>query len=761
MRKHHEDDKGSATKASFYRSYFSLKNILIGSYIVLSILVISIFALVTSKVTEQIITEKENRAVVNSLRNIDDRITLKLDNYGTLMNSLAYSEPTQKLLKHAKTLSNQRQLELVNEVYYKMNEVNVTNTEISAIQLIDLSGKKYMLNNGNYYLEGLLDNYFESPLYDQVVSLNGGLFIDYSGAYSRDTNNLTLFRTINELRGTKPIGVIAMSIKKQALESILFQDSDLALTSLIDISGITVIDAQKELQGTESAISFNSFTEIAYSFQTALYDDNYFITYLKNKDYDYTLVNRAPIGSIYQDVTFIKKVNLYLILFNLLVVVIIAVFLSRTLVKPINELIGLMNRVRQGNLNIKMTNPPLNEIGILANNFNEMVTTLRNSVPLRKEQLIGKLLLGRTADSGLLQQAKELGLPAIDSAHGVAVLEINDRSNIEASGVSIDDVEILLQSELAAIHSSALLHILDARRVIMIVHGEDEDIVPYLHKMLNEQKNIPVTIGVGRFYASAEHIHESYLEALDALNYKHLFDRNGMIYINDIQAYVYSYEQLDNLEDGIVHTVKYMQEEELLAMIDKLFITFKEQFVSKEAMNRTIVNTYLKIFKLMSDRGIDLFGSEQPNIQVPSINNIHLHASAHELKREFAAFLLTATRLMEERREKRMNESIAGAIEIIQSRYIDNELSAGNIAKELHISENYFSKLFKHETGVNFSQYVTTVRMEAAEKLLRQTGYKIGEIALQVGYNDANYFSQCFKGAFGVSPGKYREKQGN
>lgn len=758
MSKHFEEEKGRHNKAGFYHVYFSLKNVLIGSYIVISILVISIFAVVTSKVTEQIITEKENRAVINSLRNMDDRIALKLANYGSLMNSIAYSEPTQVLLRQATALSNQEQLALVNEMYMRMNEVNVTHTEISAIQLIDRHEKKYAITNGHYYLEGLLDNYEDSPLQQQVVALNGGLFIDYSGAYSGNANHITLFRTINELQGTKPIGTIALSIKKQALEGILFQDADLPLTSLIDAAGITIVDADKGLQGTTNAISQQVLAEVASSFQTKLQGDRYFITYLKNKTYHYILANRAPIHTLYQDVTFIKKVNLYLILFNLFVVAIIAFFLSRSLVKPINALIGLMNRVRQGNLNIKMTDPPLNEIGILANNFNEMVITLRNSVPLRKQQLVGKLLLGRSDDSNLLQQAEELGILAVNSAHCVVVAELNDRTDTGFPKVSIDDVEAYLQTELASIDSNALLHVLDTRRVI-IIHGEEEDIVPYLHKALNEQQNMQVTIGVGRFYSGAEHIHQSYVDALDALNYKHLFERNELIYISDIQARDYSFAQLDAMEDGIVHAVKYMQEEELVAIIDRLFMTFKEQFVAKEAMNRTIVNTYLKIFKLMGDRGIDLFGSEPPNISVPSIHNIRLHTSPYELKQEFTAFLQSATRLMEERREKRMNESIARAIEIIRSRYADSELSVGSIAKELHISENYFSKLFKQETGTNFSQYLITVRMEAAEQLLLLTDGKIGEIALQVGYNDANYFSQCFKGVFGLSPGKYRSKQ--
>lgn len=73
-----------------YTAFFSLRNVLLFTYIILSILIIAVLSSVTIRVAEKIITEKENRAVLSALQNISDRLNLKIDEYASRMISLAY-----------------------------------------------------------------------------------------------------------------------------------------------------------------------------------------------------------------------------------------------------------------------------------------------------------------------------------------------------------------------------------------------------------------------------------------------------------------------------------------------------------------------------------------------------------------------------------------------------------------------------------------------------------------------------------------------
>ena len=65
---------------------------------------------------------------------------------------------------------------------------------------------------------------------------------------------------------------------------------------------------------------------------------------------------------------------------------------------------------------------------------------------------------------------------------------------------------------------------------------------------------------------------------------------------------------------------------------------------------------------------------------------------------------------------------------------------------------------FRNELDIRPSDYLTTLRMEKAKELLRETNMLIGDITLAVGYEDAHVFRRRFKQYTGMTPGQYREQ---
>ncbi len=98
------------------------------------------------------------------------------------------------------------------------------------------------------------------------------------------------------------------------------------------------------------------------------------------------------------------------------------------------------------------------------------------------------------------------------------------------------------------------------------------------------------------------------------------------------------------------------------------------------------------------------------------------------------------------------------ALEKIGQEYGNTDLSLISVSKEIGISPNYLSMLIKKKTGKSFVDYLTSLRMEIAERLLKETNMKIREISEQCGYSDQHYFSYCFKKYAGVSPNILRRK---
>ncbi len=81
-------------------------------------------------------------------------------------------------------------------------------------------------------------------------------------------------------------------------------------------------------------------------------------------------------------------------------------------------------------------------------------------------------------------------------------------------------------------------------------------------------------------------------------------------------------------------------------------------------------------------------------------------------------------------------------------------------AAVVHLNAAYFSKLFKRETGKNFSEYVAEVRLDHAKELLSRGRMNISEVAFAVGFSDVQYFSKTFKRCTGMRPSEYRERFG-
>lgn len=97
------------------------------------------------------------------------------------------------------------------------------------------------------------------------------------------------------------------------------------------------------------------------------------------------------------------------------------------------------------------------------------------------------------------------------------------------------------------------------------------------------------------------------------------------------------------------------------------------------------------------------------------------------------------------------SKTIKKSIDYIHKNY-KQHISLQDISNYVFLSHEYFSRLFKEEVGENFSSYLTNYRMKKAESLIKNTDMKISQIAIEVGYTNASYFSRSYKKFKGISP---------
>ncbi|MCR4990488.1 MAG: AraC family transcriptional regulator [Lachnospiraceae bacterium] len=92
----------------------------------------------------------------------------------------------------------------------------------------------------------------------------------------------------------------------------------------------------------------------------------------------------------------------------------------------------------------------------------------------------------------------------------------------------------------------------------------------------------------------------------------------------------------------------------------------------------------------------------------------------------------------------------------IKNNLTADDLSQGTVAKMAGISKDYFSRIFKSVTGMNYNKWINMIRLEKAIELLALDDRTLTEIAMLSGFQSIPSFNRVFRNEKGMAPGEYR-----
>ncbi|MDO4260934.1 MAG: response regulator [Eubacteriales bacterium] len=277
------------------------------------------------------------------------------------------------------------------------------------------------------------------------------------------------------------------------------------------------------------------------------------------------------------------------------------------------------------------------------------------------------------------------------------------------------------------------------------------DVGRELARKLRRMTDISFRIGIGSVRSLRESM-ESYEEALKALNNS----TGSVAHVDDLPIQCrYDAEYPLDLERELFDSLRSGRIDECERSAGKYFDWMTESY----GENNMSVRLKIVEFVLFADHEAYLNGGmtyhfEERDNYLPVVMGAEKNS---DLRGWFLEKFKEACGNMTSKKEEHENQLVTKAQAYIQENF-QKDLSLDEVSRQLDLSPYYFSKLFKEETGSNFVEYVTNLRICRAKELLAQDGLSMKEICSRVGYSDPNYFSRIFKKNLGMTPTEYREK---
>lgn len=377
------------------------------------------------------------------------------------------------------------------------------------------------------------------------------------------------------------------------------------------------------------------------------------------------------------------------------------------------------------------------------------------------------------------KKAEKLGLDIVAEAYNILIFTMNSEEDFsgQKEGYSEWEAESLeMLEDFFSDNTSAMLFRCNIFSYGVLIKGQKETIDENTRSCIDEIKKIldrkeqkrQWFVAVGESVERLSQLQKSYHSASRAFSQRYLYGEN-ILYYDEMELMEHRSGQADTNDNAYLKNVDVnalnpailqkflsngLQEETENFVKDYFYAIGQEPMESLVFRNYVILNVRFSVLSFLKSLGCDTEEMEPENteeILAESGKNI-------ESAITYAKKMISQAITIRDQNSGNKNRSILKtAVDFIDEHYMDEDISLNTAANVANVSSNHFSALFSQNMGQTFIEYLTTLRMNKAKKLLRCTGMRSSEIAGEVGYKDAHYFSYLFKKTQGMTPSEYRK----
>lgn len=267
-----------------------------------------------------------------------------------------------------------------------------------------------------------------------------------------------------------------------------------------------------------------------------------------------------------------------------------------------------------------------------------------------------------------------------------------------------------------------------------------------LKKEFSNYPDVVYRIAIGKEIYSETEVISSYWSAIELMKES---EKSVIIhYEREGNGYKKDWDKVGEIRRNLVEALEHGRSEQVDKILNDLW-TILDSYKCKDGYYfcSSIITKLIKYFKIERDTDF-IFGNY-------SFEIAELDGDREQLKRDFMQDMDNLQQVLRENSESMYNIIVNKAIQIIDEKYADSDLTLASLANELNASYGYLSTIFTKAIGKSFKTYMVETRMEKARAMLITRKYKVYEIAEQVGYSNPRYFTDAFKKYFGCSPADY------
>lgn len=377
------------------------------------------------------------------------------------------------------------------------------------------------------------------------------------------------------------------------------------------------------------------------------------------------------------------------------------------------------------------------------------------------------------------KRAEKLGLDIVAEAYNVLIFTMNcdeDFSGQKEGYFSQEAESLELLEGFFAGHTSALLFRSNIFSYGVLIKGHRETIQENTRACVEEIKKIlnrkdggrEWFLAVGRPVERLSQIQKSYHTASRAFSQRYLYDENVLFY-DEMETMEQRGNATDAEDNAYLQKVDVnalnpailqkflsngLQEETENFVKDYFYAIGQEPMESLVFRNYVILNVRFSVLSFLKGLGCNTDEIEPEDTEEVLTES----GKSMESAIAYAENVISRAITLRDQNSGNKNRSILKtAVDFIDSHYMEEDISLNTVANVANVSSNHFSALFSQNMGQTFIEYLTTLRMNKAKELLRCTGMRSSEIAGEIGYKDAHYFSYLFKKTQGMTPSDYRK----